>query len=226
MSYMAGSGVTKWDSKGDLKKMTAHFRERNPDAPAETADWRYWQSKANISKLDNESDFRRIDGLMSQYQKPAPAPAPAPAPTSTGGSAAAQAAANTAATAERDYRASIPKVEMGSIKPGTSWDTLENGRYIAAHEGGSKDNDRNRPIDTSNANFATKAMVNYGAGIQRNYGDFIDSLRADAMNNSAQMLDIDKRNRETLRPDLALKNPAEELRKFYEEISGKIGQYV
>jgi hypothetical protein len=223
MSYMAGSGVTKWDSKGDLKKMTAHFRERNPDAPAETADWRYWQSKANISKLDNESDFRRIDGLMSQYQKPAAA---APAPISTGGSAAAQAAANTAAAAEQTYRAGIPKVEMGSIKPGTSWDTLENGRYIAAHEGGSKDNDRNRPIDTSNANFATKAMVEYGAGIQRNFGDFVNSLEADAMNNSAQMGAASERNMSQLRGDLALKNPGDELKKFYEEISGKIGQYV
>jgi hypothetical protein len=115
---------------------------------------------------------------------------------------------------------------MGAIKPGTSWDTLENGRYIAAHEGGSKDNDRNRPIDTSNANFATKAMTEYGAKTQDNYSRFVDSLRADAENNSAQMRAADKANIDRLSPDLALKNPGDELKGFYNEISERMKQHL
>ena len=196
---------------------------------------RWLQNSRGTTRNEGGQIYAIDDPNAAEDDKPAAAatplaPAAAPAPASPGGSAAAQAAAqaaaDAAAAAQQTYRANIPKVEMGAIRPGTSWDTLENGRYIAAYEGGSKDNDRNRPIDTSNANFATKAMTEYGARTQDNYGRFVDTLRAEAQNNSAQMRVADEANMARLNPDLALKNPGDQLKSLYNDISNNMKGYL
>ena len=116
---------------------------------------------------------------------------------------------------------------MGVIKPGTSWDTLEvNNRYVAPKMGGSKDDEENREIDSNNSNFATRAMVEYDAATQENYSRFVDSLRANALNTTAQMRLADEINLAKLSPDLALKNPGDELKGLYGDISDKMKGYL
>ena len=164
----------------------------------------------------------RVAPTVTYSPTPAPTPAPAPAPTpapappptpapSSGGSAAAPAqpqrppvgsgatpaSQQTAAgvvRAQADYRASLPATthQQKPWRPGD---------------------------DANNANLATQGLLDAARATQESTTRAVDLFRWEALNTSEQKRDADERNLARLSNNLALTNPGDELRQFYEEIS-------
>jgi hypothetical protein len=85
-------------------------------------------------------------------------------------------------------------------------------------------NDRAR---NNNANLATPGMLKAAQEAQESTARSASDFDARALNSFSQMADIDSRNLNTLSPNLALpKNPAEELRRFYADISSQMKNYL
>jgi hypothetical protein len=70
--------ITGWNSNKDLDQLAARYKEKNPNAAAETGTGAYWQQQAGIKSVDSENDFNQIyDKMRSASSTSEPAPNPA-----------------------------------------------------------------------------------------------------------------------------------------------------